>query len=157
MSAVCVLTPIVIAAWPVFADAVAAAAAALGYSIVSGVAEAGEAGQNEKQTTKVQLDIAQSELVTDRLGRDQQITVRAEGVTVTFSRDARGRATLCVTGTGQTEDVLRALGEQLAKRVIQQYVYQRLIEEIRLRQFVLVEEYVDDNNAIHLKVRHWDQ
>lgn len=157
MSAVCVLTPVVIAAWPVFSTAVAAAAASLGYNVVSGAAEACRENQTAEEPAKVTLDIPHSELVTDRLGRDQKITVTRQGVTVTFSRDARGRAALCVTGAGHTEESLRALGEELAKRVVQQYVYDRLIQEIRARQFVVVEEHVDENNAIHLKVRHWDQ
>jgi hypothetical protein len=40
--------------------------------------------------------------------------------------------------------------------VVQKYVHQRLLDEIRARQFVIVEEEVDENNAIRLKVRHWD-
>jgi hypothetical protein len=30
------------------------------------------------------------------------------------------------------------------------------MDEIHARQFVIVEEEVDENNAIRLKVRHWD-
>jgi hypothetical protein len=30
------------------------------------------------------------------------------------------------------------------------------MEEIRTRQFVVVEEEVDETNTIRLKVRHWD-
>lgn len=157
MSAVCVLTPIVIATWPAFANAVAAAVGSLGYNFVVNMLESADSEQVEQKPIKVNLDIPQSELVTDRLGRDQKITVSREGVVVTFSHDARGRAAICVTGQGQTEDALRALGEQLAERVVQQYVYQRLLEEIRTRQFVIVEERIDENNAIHIKVRHWDQ
>jgi hypothetical protein len=31
-----------------------------------------------------------------------------------------------------------------------------LLDEIRARQFVVVEQEVDENQAIRLKVRHWD-
>jgi hypothetical protein len=31
-----------------------------------------------------------------------------------------------------------------------------LLDEIRLRQFVVVEEEIDEHQAIRLKVRHWD-
>ncbi len=125
MSAVCILTPIVIASWPALSAAV------------------------------VQLAIDQSELVTDRLDRTRQITVERDGVTVTFSRDARGKAGLCVSGTGHTDSELRTMGEELSQRVVQHYVYQRLKEEIQAREFVVIEEEVDANNAIHMKVRHW--
>ena len=157
MSCVCILTPVVIAAWPAFSAAVAAAAVSLGYTIV-------EEGIQQHQTSqvsgvgerKVNLEIEQSEIVTNQLGRDHRIRVTRGDVTVTFSRDARGRASICVTGPGHSDEELRAVGEELSRRVVQKYVHQRLIEEIRTRQFVVVEEEVDENNTIRLKVRHWD-
>ena len=157
MSAVCVLTPIVIAAWPAFSAAVVAAATSLGYQVgAAATTRKPDVTAEEVKPERVQLEIEQSELVMDQLGRDQRISVTREGVTVTFSRDTRGRASLCVTGTGQTAEELRALGEELGKRVVQQYVYQRLMDEIRARQFVVVEEEVDETHAIRLKVRHWE-
>jgi hypothetical protein len=157
MSCVCILTPVVIAAWPALSAAVVAAATSLGYTMV-------DEGFKQKQTSQItetgerqiQIQIEQSEIVTGQLGRDQQIRVRRNGVTVTFSRDARGKASVCVSGEGYTEAELRALGEELSKRVVQKYIYQRLREEIRARQFVVVEEEVDEDQAIRLKVRHWD-
>lgn len=157
MSCVCILTPVVIAAWPAFSAAVVAAATSLGYTIV-------EEGIKQSQTSKasvtgereVELEIEQSEIVTNQLGRDQQIKAMRGTVTVTFSRDARGRASVCVSGAGHTDDALRAIGEELSQRVVQKYVHRRLMDEIQARQFVVVEEEVDENNAIRLKVRHWD-
>lgn len=157
MSAVCILTPVVIAAWPAFSAAVTAAAASLGYAIVE---EGSKQLQNNKTVEssegRVNLEIEQSEIVTNQLGRDQQIKVTRGTVSVTFSRDARGKASVCVSGPGHTEEELRAIGEELSQRVVQKYVHQRLMEEIRARQFLVVEEEVDENQAIRLKVRHWD-
>ncbi|MHB8522698.1 MAG: hypothetical protein ACYDH9_18325 [Limisphaerales bacterium] len=156
MSAVCILAPIVVAAWPAFSAAVVAAASSLGYTVAQEAARL--AGESSEQTsaTRVDLEIPQSELVTGQLGRDQRISVTREGVTVTFSRDARGQAALCVTGQGRTEAALRALGEELSGRVVQQYVYQKLMDDMRARKFLVVEEETDANHAIHLKVRHWE-
>ena len=156
MSCVCILTPVVIAAWPAFSAAVVAAATSLGYTVAEQVAHARETAPAGNTPSSVNLEIAQSELVTGQLGRDQQIAVTREGVTVTFSRDARGRAALCVTGSGHTDEALRVLGEELSKRVVQKYVYQRLMDEMRARQFVIVEEEIDSHQAIRLKVRHWE-
>ena len=153
MSCVCVLTPLVVATWPAFSAAVVAAASTLGYTLVSGSAQS---HVQEDSTRKLNLEIAQSEIVTDSIGRDQRIVVARGVVTVVFSRDARGKASICVSGTGHTDDALRALGEELSHRVIQKYVYQRLMEEMKARQFVIVEEETDENNAIRLKVRHWE-
>ena len=157
MSCVCILTPIVIAAWPAFSAAVVAAASSLGYTIVEeGIRQTQTSKVAEVGEHKVNLEIEQSEIVTNQLGRDQQIKVTRGDVTVTFSRDARGRASICVTGVGHADEELRAIGEQLSQRVVQKYVYNRLIEECRAREFNIVEEEVDENNAIRLKVRHWD-
>ncbi|HTY86881.1 MAG TPA: hypothetical protein VMB80_05395 [Candidatus Acidoferrum sp.] len=151
MSCVCILTPVVIATWPQFSAAVVAAATSLGYAIVSEKAEV--TGESERQ---INLEIEQSEVVTGQLKRDQRIRVTRDGVTVEFSRDARGKAAICVTGQGYSDDELRRIGEELSRRVVQKYVHQRLLDEIKARQFLVVEEAVDENNAIRLKVRHWD-
>lgn len=156
MSCVCILTPVVIAAWPAFSAAVVAAANSLGYALVEETIKQRQSAKAQKQGQEVNLEIANSELVTGQLGRDQQIRVTRQGVTVTFSRDARGRASVCVSGEGYTDDELRALGQELSQRVVQKYVYQRLMDEMRARQFTVVEEQVDENQAIRLKVRHWD-
>jgi hypothetical protein len=155
MSCVCILTPVVIAAWPAFSAAVVAAAAALGYTIVEEGVKQSQTG-NVSETGRVTLEIEQSEIVTGQLGRDQRIKAMRGDVTVTFSRDARGKASVCVTGPGHSEEELRTIGEELSQRVVQKYVHRRLMDEIRIRGFNVVEEEVDENNAIRLKVRHWD-
>ncbi|MBL9167299.1 MAG: hypothetical protein JNN07_06125 [Verrucomicrobiales bacterium] len=153
MSAVCILTPVVIAAWPAFSAAVVAAASSLGYTVVD---QALDALSTQSSPARVQLEIPQSELVTDRLARAKELSVSRDGVTITFSRDARGRAAVCVSGEGQSKQELQALGSELAGRVVQQYVYQRLKEEMAARQFLVVEEETDATAAIRLKVRHWE-
>lgn len=156
MSCVCILTPVVIAAWPAFSAAVVAAATSLGYQVVSEINKDVRATAAPKQSGSVSLEIPRSEVVTSQLARDQRLAVTRDGVTVTFSRDARGKATLCVTGNGQTDDELRALGKELSQCVVQQYVYRKLMDEMQARGFVVVEEETDQSRAIRLKVRHWD-
>ena len=156
MSCVCILTPVVIMAWPAFSAAVVAAAGSLGYQIVSEVSQGPPAETESEGGRRVELEIAQSEVVTGQLGRDQRIAVTRDGVTVTFSRDARGRASLCVTGTGQSNEELRALGEELSQGVVQQYVYRKLMDEMQSRGFNVVEEEISANRSIRLRVRHWE-
>jgi hypothetical protein len=156
MSAVCILTPVVIMAWPAFSAAVVAAASSLGYQVAAEINSQRPGETVQKQTGAVQLEIARSEVVTSQLGRDQRIAVTRDGVTVTFSRDARGKASLCVTGNGQSDEALRALGEALSQAVVQQYVYQKSMGEMRSRGFNVVEEEVNEDRSIRLKVRHWE-
>jgi hypothetical protein len=156
MSCVCILAPVVIASWPTFSAAALAAATSLGFVVVDEKVEAlarEKAGTSQRQ---VNLEIAQSEIVTGTLGRDQRLTVGHDGVTVVFSRDARGKASVCVTGEGRPEAELRAIGEQLCQRVVQKYVHQRLLDEMRVRQFLVVEEEVNPDASIRIKVRHWE-
>lgn len=157
MSAVCILAPVVIAAWPAFSAAVVAAATSLGYAVAEDtVKRMSESTTSTEATTRVNLEIPNSEVVTGQLGRDQRLTVSRDGVTVTFSRDERGRAGLCVTGENHTEAELQACGQELSQRVVQQYVYQRLMQEMQSRQFTVVEEETDLNQFIRLKVRLWE-
>jgi len=157
MSAVCILTPVVIMAWPAFSAAVVAAASSLGYQVAAEVKKGQPSSEIvHKNTNAVKLEIERSEVVTNQLGRDQRMVVSREGVTVTFSRDARGQASLCVTGNGQSDEELRALGEELSQAVVQQYVYQKLMSEMRSRGFNVVEEEVTEDRSIRLKVRHWE-
>ena len=156
MSAVCILAPVVIAGWPAFSAAVMAAATSLGYQVASEMSKPIGIAAEKEQTGSVSLEIARSEVVTSQLGRDQRMSVTREGVTVTFSRDARGKAALCVTGSGQDDATLRALGEELSRAVVQQYVYQKLMDEMRSRGFVVVEQETNEDRSIRLKVRHWE-
>jgi hypothetical protein len=158
MSAVCILAPVVIAAWPTFSAAVVAAAASLGYEVASEASKevVAIAATPEIAKAPVQLEIAHSEVVTTQLGRDQRLAVSRDGVTVIFSRDARGRASLCVNGTGQSDELLKQMGEELSRAVVQQYVYRKLMDEMRSRGFVVVDEQVNEDRSIHLKVRHWE-
>jgi len=156
MSAVCILAPVVIAGWPAFSAAVMAAATSLGYQVASEAARPIETVAEKEESGSVSLEIARSEVVTNQLGRDQRMSVTREGVTVTFSRDARGKAALCVTGCGQDDATLRALGEELSRAVVQQYVYQKLMDEMRSRGFVVVEQETNEDRSIRLKVRHWE-
>jgi len=156
MGAVCLLAPVVIAAWPAFSSAVIAAASSLGYQVVAEAVEANAPEEQRETASSVQLEIERSEVVTNSLGRDQRISVSREGITVTFSRDLRGKASLCVTGEGFAKEELKALGEELSHAVVQQYVYQKLMDEMRSRGFVVVEEEQNEDRSIHMKIRHWE-
>jgi hypothetical protein len=148
----------VIAAWPAFTAAVAMAAVSLGYTVVNeGLSplpvghlfETGERGSDP--------GIESGGVGAGRFSRDPRIRVMRGNITVTFSRHVQGRASLCVSGPAHSDGELRAIGEELGRRVVQRYVHQRLREEIRARQFVVVEERVDENQVIRLRVRHGEE
>ena len=157
MSCVCILTPVVIAAWPAFSAAVVAAATSLGYQLAAETVNLNKASKtSQKGAGNVQLEIENSEVVTTQLGRDQRIAVTKDGVTVTFSRDERGKASLCVAGEGRNKEELEAMGRELSQAVVQQYVYRKLMDEMRTRGFNVIEEETNVDRSIRLKVRHWE-
>lgn len=156
MSCVCILAPVVIAAWPAFSAAVVAAATSLGYQVAADTVNLNKSLKTSQKGGNVQLEIENSEVVTGQLGRDQRIVVSRGGVTVTFSRDARGKASLCVTGDGQSKEELEAMGQELSQAVVQQYVYQKLMNEMQARGFNVIEEETNTDRSIRLKVRHWE-
>ncbi len=156
MSVCCILTPVVIAAWPAFGAAVTAAATSLGYTVLDHVLHHQQDQEETSEQLRVHLEIEQSELVTDRVSRGREIRVEREGVQVTFARDPRGHATVCVSGEEHSREELEALGRELSQRVVQKYVYQRLMDEMQKRQFTVVANETDEDNAIHLTVRRWD-
>src|SRR5215831_4745224 len=110
MSAVVVLAPIVIASWPVLASAVVAAAASAGFRVQKQAAP-----QKAKVVRKnsVDLSMENADIVADSLSPDQKIVVERDGVTVIFSRDARGSFRTCVEGD-LSKDELRKIGEDLS-------------------------------------------
>jgi hypothetical protein len=153
MSAVVVLAPIVIASWPILASAVVAAAASAGFRVV----------RNDRPPLKkaaaknsVELAMENADVVADSLSPDQKVVVERNGVVVSFSRDARGSFRTCVEGDLSKEE-LQKIGEELSGRVIQQYVYRRLSQELGQNGFSTVAEEKAPDGAIRLHVRRYEE
>ncbi|MES2475923.1 MAG: hypothetical protein V4640_09085 [Verrucomicrobiota bacterium] len=155
MGAVLILTPVIISAWPVFATAVASAAASLGYSAAKAVANI-DTSESVSAKAGLTIEVPNSQVLTDQLGLSEKLSFSREGVTVTIRRDDRGKASLHVLGNGHSEEELRGLGEEMSQRLVRDYVYQQIKHEMQARNFVMVEEVEDETNAIHMTVRHWE-
>jgi len=151
MSCVIVLAPIVIASWPVLAAAVVSAAASAGFRVVRK-----EEPQLRKAKRSVDLAMENADVVADSLSPDQKIVVEKDGIRVTFSRDARGRFKTCSEGDA-SDDELRKIGEDLSGRVIQQYVYRKLSQELGQSGFSTVSEEKAPDGAIRLHVRRYQE
>ena len=152
MSAVVVLAPIVVASWPILASAVVAAAASAGFRVV----RKDQPIVKKAATNSVDLAMENAEVVADALSPDQKVVVERGVVVVTFSRDARGGFRTCVEGN-LAEDELKKIGEDLSGRVIQQYVYRRLSQELGRNGFSTVAEEKAPDGAIRLHVRRYEE
>ena len=170
MSGVVIIAPtIAMAAWPAVATAASAVLVAMGsvavdetvrtitkeyVNVSGGVKEKVGSGVR----TEVELELSNAEEVGASIGREQQLVFVKDDIEVRFSRDVRGRMRVCVTGDSHPKAELEELGRTLAGRVIQQYVYARVVEEMKNRTGMeLVEQTVDDEDNIRIKLRSWEE
>lgn len=149
MSAVCVLTPIVVASWPALASAIAGAAASMGFSVG---ASAGS-GPAPPRRRSVETEIENSEVIDGALTQGERIVVERDGVTLEFSQDDRGGCKVCVSGEGPSERKLRQIGEEAAGRVVQQFAYHKLMSELKARNWHLVGEEVLADQSVRVRLR----
>jgi hypothetical protein len=148
MSAVCVLTPIVIGSWPVVSAAVAGALASMGFS----VATAG--GEPAIRTHhRVEEAIENSEVLEEHLGRGETVTAEKDDLQVQVGRDERGTCTVCVSGEGYTDSQLRRIAREISAKVVQQYTYHKVVSELKTRRFTIANEQVAADGTIKLHIR----
>src|SRR5512140_3764047 len=149
MSAVCVLTPLMIAAWPAIAAAVTGAAAAMGFS----AAQAGPRMEEEVPERSAETEIENSEILAEGMTRGESMILRKGDLTIAVGCDERGRCTVCVTGQGKSDRELRKIGEEVAGRVVQQFTYNKLLSELKKRNYQVADEQVLADQSIKLRIR----
>ena len=153
MSAICVLTPIVIGSWPMIASAVAGVAASMGFSVIAGERTERREEREARGRTRLEMDVPNSEVLAESMDEGQKICIVREGVTIEFGRDERGACTVCVSGENLSKKQLKAIGEEAAGRVVQQFAYNKLMTELRKRNYDVVQESVQEDDAIRVNVR----
>lgn len=151
MSVVFMVTPMVIAGWPLLCGAVAAAAGTLGYKAlthdqVDGVVE-------DTSTERwVDIPLDDSQVIADSMARESQFTIRKDDITASFSRAADGRCSVHVSGENKSEAQLSAIGQELVGRVTQQYAYNKVVSELKAQGFTVTAEEVTNDQAIRIRV-----
>lgn len=151
MSTVLVLTPIIISNWPMITAAVAAAVGTLGFT----AARTAEAVAQEQvaAANREEIEVENSEILAAAAGTEEKIVVQREGLTATFTRDARGSLRVCMEGKGHSKRELRRIGQELIDRVTQQYVYHRVVSELKGQHMNIVDEEVTADRTVKIRVR----
>jgi len=151
MSTVLVVTPLIVASWPLMSAAITAAVGTMGF------AAAQHKGPRVRQiadsAARAEIELEDCEILAGSAGTGEQMIVERDGIRAIFSRDARGALKLCVEGHDHSKAHLKQVGEALVGRVTQQYAYHRLMSELKERRLTIVEERVDEDQAIHIRVR----
>jgi hypothetical protein len=148
MSTVCVLTPIVIGSWPSIVSAVMGAASAMGFSVATTAVPSSAEESNESVVTEV----ANSQVLAELMSRGDKITIQKDGVTIQVGLDGRGHCTVCANGKGLTKARLRAIGEEVSGRIVQQFAYHKLMTELKARGFRVESESVAGDQSIQVRV-----
>jgi hypothetical protein len=154
MSSVIVVTPLIIAGWPVITAAVTAAIGSMGFTVVKGADAHTPALAQAKARTRAEIDVEDSEVLQEAASAGSEMIVERDGMRVIFSRDARGALKLCVEGEGHSKAELKRVGEELLGRVTQQYVYHRVVTELQERNMTIVDEQVGADRTVKIRVRN---
>ena len=158
MSSVVVVIPLIIGNWSVISAAVVGACGAMGFALASGVAAgAAEATRTTvgSSVNRAEIEVENSEVLADAAGTNEQMVVEKDGVRATFSRDARGALKVCIEGAGHSKAELKQIGHELMEQVTQQYVYHRVVSELKSRNMAIVHEEVEADRTVKIRVRNW--
>ncbi len=135
------------AAWPAIVGAATTAASVLGFALASSKEKVEAADAIE-----VDISLETSESVTASLAVGEELVFTRQGVQIKFFRDVEGCAGIRVHGH-MKEDELRQIGEDFAKRIVQQYAYHQLVTELKNRNLNITDELVEEDGTVRLHVR----
>jgi len=156
------LTPVLGWSWPALTPILVATAGSLGYGLIT-TGMKGKRGLTkldqrllERRMVELKLDEFVKDVVAEQVGYDEELHFQKEDILVTFGHDARGRFFIRVTGPKHRSAAdLKMAGEEFARSIIQQFVYNRLATELDRRGVQVVEETVDEEGNMVLQTRRW--
>ena len=93
-------------------------------------------------------------ILQDAIANQKIVVQRADGVRAVFTRDERGALRLCMEGENVSKAELRQIGEELINRVTQQFVYHRVVSELKQRNMTIVDESVSADRTVKIRVRN---
>ena len=164
MSTICIIAPVIVTGWPLITAAVTASITTLGYTVAAENAhiideclqdrEEYEREYLANKRTSEEITFENSEILADVHSRGETLTVVKDGIKATFHRDVRGSLRLTIDAVGLSKAEMRKIGEELMGRVTQQYAYNRLVTEMKDRGMIIVEESVEEDDTVKIRVRN---
>ena len=158
MSAIIILTPIIIASWPAITAAVAGAASAIGLAARQAVKDSVKDLERQKaeEVQQVEVELADSSVLSKNLAGEKEIVLTKGGIELRVSSDERGRCRVCAKGKGHSQQELKQLAEQFTQKMTQCFIYNRVASELKNKGFQVVNEEVMKDDAIRIHVRRWE-
>jgi hypothetical protein len=153
MCTVMVVTPLIIANWPAIVAAVTAAVGTMGFAVAS---EQERTRQPiDDGIIRAEIEIEGAEILAEAGGSGEELVVERDGIRAVFSRDGRGALRVFIEGRGCSKAELKRHGEELIGRATQQYVYHRVVTELKQRNMAIVNEEVTADRTVKIRVRNW--
>jgi hypothetical protein len=156
------LTPIIGMSFPALTPLIFAAAGALGYKVVVDMKERGDINdllrQQILETTTVQTRLEDTVLdaMDEEVRRGEMLFFEKDNLKLTVMKDERGKLRVQVTGPrGADKRQLEKAGQQFAEELAQLFAQNRMVEELETLNAEVVEEQVNEQGEIVLKVRRW--
>ncbi len=156
MSTIIILVPVIVGGWPIIAAAAGAAAASLGLIAKESISEVTKNIENADLSQTVEVDISENTTVSQNMREDQKMEfTTAEGLTITVKRDARGKCSVCASGSGYSKVELKQKCEEFMEKFTQCYVYNKVITELKAKKFQIIDQKVEEDQSIRVNVRRW--
>jgi ABC-type transporter MlaC component len=155
MSTVLILTPVIISSWPAISVAIAGAASALGFVMQKTAQELAAGVHMEEGVQNVELELADSEVLAQSLATNQQVVLTKGDIRIVVERDARGRCKVCASGKGHSKAELKQVAEEFTQKLTQCFVYNKVMKELKGKNFQVVNEEVSQDQSIRIHVRRW--
>ena len=153
MSTIVLLTPVIISSWPLITAAVAGAAAGMGLAVKE---IAKEGLENVEETAQsVEIELAESQVSAENVATGKEVVLVKDGVEIRVGRDNRGRCTVCAKGKGKTKAELKMIAEEFTEKMTQCFVYNRVVSELKNKDFQVVNEEVMEDQTVRINVRRW--
>jgi ABC-type transporter MlaC component len=156
MSVTLILVPVIIAEWSTIAVVAAGAATALGMTAAKNTKEILEEQEHLEQDNDVEIELEESQAVAKNLASEQQVTFNKAGVDIIVKRDGRGKCSVCAKGKGKSKAELKQIGEEFVQKLTQCYIYDRVMREVKGKNFQIVNEEVTEDKTIKIHIRKWD-
>jgi hypothetical protein len=157
-----VIAPVLGWSFVILSPLITAAAGALGYAVLSGKNHNDwmqrELTDSIRNFRKVKLPLEDyiTDVVSEEIGREERLDFKKDNIVLTFRKDALGKFFIEVTGPRKTSAFeLRAMGDEFARKIIQQFSHHKVAKELDQRGVHIVGEEVNENGDIILHTRKW--
>ncbi len=151
MSGIVVVSPLRLAA-PVVMAAATAAASSLGFTICSERVD--ELLETSEEDTVVGFDVTEASGLKELLQQQGPLALKRPDALVLIREKGSG-VHMEVRGRGGEEE-LETIGRELLQSINQHYAYDRVMSDLKSRGFESLEEEVEEDGTIRLKLRRWD-